>query len=58
MTAAAYHRLATGAPRAGLLIVRQSLPISTAIEGLLQVLTSTEAEMWHGRVIFLPLQRR
>ncbi|MEX0612973.1 MAG: DUF5615 family PIN-like protein [Pirellulales bacterium] len=40
---------------AGLLIVRQSLPISMVVEDLLLIHAATEPEEWVNRLGFLPL---
>ena len=40
---------------AGLLIVRQSLPISVVVDDLLLIHATTEAEEWVNRLGFLPL---
>ena len=40
---------------AGLLVVRQTLPIAAVVEGLLLIHAATEAEEWTNRLAFLPL---
>ena len=40
---------------AGLLVVRQSLPISLVVDDLLLIHAATEAEEWVNRLGFLPL---
>jgi hypothetical protein len=40
---------------AGLLVVRQSLPIGAVVEDLLLIHAATEPEEWTNRVAFLPL---
>lgn len=40
---------------AGLLIVRQSLPIAAVVEDLLLIHAATESEEWINRLSFLPL---
>lgn len=55
MTAAAHARVAAGEAMAGLVVARQSLPVRAAIDDLLLLWTATEADEWHGRVLFLPV---
>jgi len=55
MPAHAYARMDDGLPMAGLLMVRQSDPVSTIIEDLLLIASATEAEEWRNVVCFLPL---
>jgi Domain of unknown function (DUF5615) len=40
---------------AGLIVVRQSLPIAVAVEDLLLIHAATEAEEWINRLVYLPL---
>lgn len=55
MPAAAYKRLRNGDAVSGLLMVRQSDPVSPIIEDLLLIWSSSVAEEWRGQVRFLPL---
>jgi hypothetical protein len=42
-------------PSAGVLIVRQSLPLAIVVEELLLIHATSEAEEWTNRIVFLPL---
>jgi hypothetical protein len=42
-------------PSAGVLIVRQSLPIAVVVEELLLIHAATEADEWINRLAYLPL---
>jgi hypothetical protein len=55
MPAHAYERIEDGRAMAGLLMARQSLPVSLIIEDLLLIASSSEAAEWQGVVCFLPL---
>ena len=55
MPAHATQRLAAGSPLPGLLMIRQTLPLATAIDQLVMIWSASEAEEWAGLVIFLPL---
>ena len=55
MPAQAYARLAAGRPVAGLLMVKQTDPIGPIIDSLVLIWSASEAEEWHGQVVFLPL---
>ena len=55
MPAHAYARLAAGRPVAGLLMVKQTDPIGPIIDSLVLIWSASEAEEWHGQVVFLPL---
>jgi hypothetical protein len=55
MPAHASQRLAGGMPLPGLLMVRQTLPLSVAIEQLVMIWSASDAEEWTGLIIFLPL---
>jgi hypothetical protein len=55
MPAHAHRRLAAGLPLAGLLMVRQTDPVAEVIDSLVLIWSSSEAEEWHGHVVFLPL---
>lgn len=55
MPAAAYDRLATGKKIAGLLMVKQTQPVSEVIEDLILIGSASEAVAWENQVCFLPL---
>lgn len=39
----------------GVILLREAIPISTAIEELVLIWTASEAEEWIGRLIWIPL---
>lgn len=51
----AFARLAAGEPLSGLLMVQQRAAIALVIESLVLIWSASEAEEWHGQVVFLPL---
>ena len=55
MPAHASDRLVRRQPVSGLLMVRQTLPLSIAIEQLVIIWSASEAEEWAGVITFLPL---
>lgn len=55
MPAAAYKRLRNSDGVSGLLMVRQTDPVSPIIEDLLVIWSTSEAEEWRGQVLFIPL---
>lgn len=55
MTATAYARIAAGEVIAGLLLVPQVLPVSTAIDDLVLIWIASEMEEWRDQVWFVPL---
>jgi hypothetical protein len=55
MTKYAAERIAQGLPMAGVILVRDTLPVATVIDDLLAVLGASEASEWEGRIDFLPL---
>jgi hypothetical protein len=55
MPAAAYERLASGQPLAGLLMAAQTQPIGPVIDSLILIWSASEAEEWQGVVDFLPI---
>jgi hypothetical protein len=55
MPAQASQRLADGRAVPGLLMVRQTLPLSIAIDQLVMIWSASEAEERAGLVTFLPL---
>lgn len=55
MTKYVNERLAKGLPMAGVIFVRDTLPVAKAIEDLLAVLGASEASEWRNQIGFLPL---
>jgi hypothetical protein len=55
MSAAAVERLASQKKLAGLMLVHQRpLAMRAVIESILLIWSASDAEEWHGQVIFLP----
>lgn len=55
MTKYANDRIEQGLPLAGVIFVRDTLPIAKVIDDLLTVLGASEAGEWENRTDFLPL---
>ncbi|MCI0711075.1 MAG: DUF5615 family PIN-like protein [Chloroflexi bacterium] len=55
MTKYANERIEQGLPLAGVIFVRDTLPIAKVIDDLLAVLGASEASEWENRTDFLPL---
>jgi hypothetical protein len=55
MPAHATERLSEGRPMPGLLMVRQTLPLSIAIDQLVMIWAASEGEEWADLIVFLPL---
>jgi len=55
MTKYANDRIEQGLPLAGVIFVRDTLPIAKVIDDLLTVLVASEAGEWENRTDFLPL---
>ncbi|MCI0711667.1 MAG: DUF5615 family PIN-like protein [Chloroflexi bacterium] len=55
MTKYANERIANGLPLAGVVFVRDSLPVGSVIEDLLVILEASESSEWESRTLFLPL---
>lgn len=55
MTKYANERIEQGLPLAGVIFVRDTLPIAKVIDDLLAVLGASEANEWENRTDFLPL---
>jgi hypothetical protein len=55
MTKYANDRIEQGLPMAGVIFVRDTLPIAKVIDDLLTVLGASEASEWENRTDFLPL---
>jgi hypothetical protein len=51
----AAERIAQGLPMAGVIFVRDTLPVAKVIDDLLAVLGASEASEWENRIDFLPL---
>lgn len=49
------ERIAQGLPFAGVIFVRDTLPVAQVIEDLLTVLGASDADDWENHVDFLPL---
>ena len=55
MTKYANERISQGLPIAGVILIRDTLPVAKVIEDLLTILGASEANEWENRVDFLPL---
>jgi hypothetical protein len=55
MPAHAHALLAAGQSMTGLFMVPQKYPVRIIIDNLVLIWAASEAEEWHGQVIFLPL---
>jgi hypothetical protein len=55
MRAHAEERLKAELPMAGLILARQAAPIGQVIDDLVLVATTTTAEEWDGKIVFIPL---
>ena len=55
LTKYAGERIEQGLPMAGVILVRDTLPVAKVIEDLLTVLGASEASDWENRIDFLPL---
>jgi len=55
MTKYAGERIEKGLPMAGVILVRDTLPVAKVIDDLLTVLGASEASDWENRIDFLPL---
>ncbi|MBZ0274921.1 MAG: DUF5615 family PIN-like protein [Anaerolineae bacterium] len=55
MTKYAHERLEQGLPLAGVIFVRDTLPVTQVINDLLAILGASEASEWENRIDFLPL---
>jgi predicted nuclease of predicted toxin-antitoxin system len=54
MTKYATERIERGLPMAGVILVRDTLPIAKVIDDLLAVLGANEANEWENQIDFLP----
>jgi hypothetical protein len=50
-----FARYSLGSQSSGLILLREAIPISTAIEELVLVWGASEAEEWIGRIAWIPL---
>jgi hypothetical protein len=55
VTRYANERLSLGLPLAGVVLVRNTLPVAAVIDDLLVILGASEASDWQNRIVFLPL---
>lgn len=55
MTKYATERIEQELPMAGVILVRDTLPVSKVIDDLLTILGASEASEWENRIDFLPL---
>ena len=55
MTKYANERIAQGLPLAGVIFVRDTLPVAKVIDDLLAILGASKASEWENRTDFLPL---
>lgn len=55
VTKYANARIEQGLPMAGVILVRDTLPVAQVIDDLLAVLGASEAGEWENRIDFLPL---
>jgi predicted nuclease of predicted toxin-antitoxin system len=55
MTKYANERITQGLPLAGVIFVRDTLPIAKVIEDLITILGASDASDWENRTDFLPL---
>ena len=50
-----FARYAAKERSTGLILLRDGIPIATAIEDLVLIWSATEAEEWSGRLVWIPL---
>jgi hypothetical protein len=50
-----FARFAAGARSPGVILLREAIPISTAIEEFLLMWSASDAEEWEGRLVWIPL---
>jgi hypothetical protein len=55
MTTEAVKRIERGAEMAGMIVVRQSLPISLVIEDIILIAGCSTVAEWAGKICYLPL---
>jgi hypothetical protein len=50
-----FARYAIGARSPGVVLLRQAIPITDAIDELILIWSASEAEEWIGRLVWIPL---
>jgi hypothetical protein len=50
-----FARFSVGVQSPGLILLREAIPIATAIEELALIWSASEAEEWKGRLVWIPL---
>jgi len=50
-----FGRHVAGAQSAGVIILREAIPIATAIEELVLIWSASDAEEWINRLVWIPL---
>ena len=50
-----FARYTAAAPSPGVVLLREAIPIATAIEELILIWSASEAEEWIGRLVWIPL---
>jgi uncharacterized protein DUF5615 len=55
MTKYANERIEQGLPLAGVIFIRDTLPVAKVINDLLAILGASDANAWENRMDFLPL---
>jgi hypothetical protein len=50
-----FARYSAGAESPGVILLREAIPISTAIDELVLIWSASEAEEWIGRLVWIPL---
>lgn len=50
------ERLTAGLAMPGVILLRSSLPIATAIDELALIVEASDAGEWDGRIVYLPLR--
>ena len=50
-----FARFSAGTPSPGVILLREAIPIGTAIEEIVLIWSATEAEEWVNRLVWIPL---
>jgi hypothetical protein len=50
-----FARFSASTQSPGVVLLREAIPISTAIEDLILIWNASEAEEWIGRLVWIPL---
>jgi len=50
-----FARYITAAPSPGVILLREAIPIATAIDEIISIWSASEAEEWIGRLVWIPL---